>query len=153
FVFAWSDAWHRGGADIDDWDFGLVTRDRRPKPALDAIRVAFADAPFPRAASWPRVSVVVCSRNGERTLRECLDGILALDYPDFEVILVDDGSTDRTAEIGRDAGVRVVSAGGRGLGHARNVGLEAATGEIIAYIDDDAYPDPHWLRYLAGVFL
>lgn len=153
FVFAWSDAWHRGGADIDDWDFGLVTRDRRPKPALDAIRVAFADAPFPRAAPWPRVSVVVCSRNGERTLRECLDGILALDYPDFEVILVDDGSTDRTAEIGRDAGVRVVSAGGRGLGHARNVGLEAATGEIIAYIDDDAYPDPHWLRYLAAVFL
>src|SRR5437764_500434 len=45
YVFAWTDEWHRGGFDIDDWDFGLTDRDREPKPALTAVQEAFADAP------------------------------------------------------------------------------------------------------------
>jgi len=48
FVFAWTDEWHRGGQRIEDWDFGLTTRTRSPKPALEAVRQAFADAPFPK---------------------------------------------------------------------------------------------------------
>ncbi len=48
FVFAWSDEWHRGGYDIEDWDFGLTDRDRRPKPALAAVANAFAEVPFPQ---------------------------------------------------------------------------------------------------------
>jgi hypothetical protein len=48
FVFAWTDEWYRGGQDIDDWDFGLTDRERRPKPALAAVREACADVPFPR---------------------------------------------------------------------------------------------------------
>lgn len=152
FVFAWTDEWFRGGHDILDWDFGLTTRDRQPKPALAAVREAFAETPFPAGGPWPRISVVVCTYNGSRTLRDCLDGLQRLEYPDCEVIVVDDGSTDHSAAIAREYNVRLVSTGNRGLSAARNTGLEAATGEIVAYLDDDAYPDPHWLTYLASTF-
>lgn len=153
FVFAWTDEWYRGGSAIDDWDFGLTARDRRPKLALAAVRKAFAEVPFPPDLPHPRISVVICSYNGQRTIRDCLEGLLKLDYPNFEVLVVDDGSTDATAAIAREYGCRVISTENRGLSHARNVGMEAATGEIVAYIDDDAYPDPHWLTYLAATFL
>ncbi|MGH7264199.1 MAG: glycosyltransferase, partial [Candidatus Rokuibacteriota bacterium] len=153
FVFSWTDEWHRGGFDIQDWDFGLTRRDRRPKPALAAVRRAFAEVPLSKARLWPRVSVVVCSYNGARTIRDCLDGLLRLEYPDFEVIVVDDGSTDETARIAHEYGFRVISTPNRGLGSARNTGLAAATGDLVAYIDDDAWPDPHWLTYLADTFM
>jgi GT2 family glycosyltransferase len=97
--------------------------------------------------------VVVCSCNGARTIRDCFEGLRKLQYPDFEVIVVNDGSTDTTAAIADEYGFRVISTENRGLSSARNTGLEAATGEIVAYIDDDAYPDPHWLTYLASTFL
>jgi O-antigen biosynthesis protein len=153
FVFAWTDEWHRGGHDIMDWDFGLVRRDRQPKPALAAVREALAEVPFPKNLAWPRISVVVCSYNGARTIRHCGEGLLAVRYPDFEVIVVDDGSTDATAAIAREFGFRVISQPNRGLSSARNTGLTAATGEIVAYIDDDASPDPDWLTYLAATFM
>jgi len=153
FVFAWTDQWYRGGYAIEDWDFGLTDRDRRPKLALGAVRNAFAEVPFPPDLPWPRVSVVVCSYNGARTIGDCLEGLLHLEYPDFEVIVIDDGSTDSTAAIAAEYGVRLISTENRGLSHARNSGMEVATGEIVAYLDDDAYPDPHWLTYLAATFL
>jgi GT2 family glycosyltransferase len=163
FVFAWTDEWHvtyldeegraHGGFDIEDWDFGLTDRLRRPKPALAAVREAFAGVPLPQDLEWPRVSVVVCSLNGERTLRDCLDGLLALEYPDFEVIVVDDGSSDATAAIAREYGFRVITTENRGLASARNTGMAAGSGEIVAYLDDDARPDPHWLSFLAASFL
>ncbi len=152
FVFAWTDEWHRGGYDVEDWDFGLTRRDRRPKPALLAVRQALSELPFPKNGGWPRVSVVVCTYNGARTIRECLEALLRLDYPDVEVIVVDDGSTDATHAIAREYPFRLISTPNRGLSSARNTGWQAATGEIVAYIDDDAWPDPHWLRYLAHVF-
>jgi GT2 family glycosyltransferase len=85
-------------------------------------------------------------------IRDCLEGLSRLDYPDFEAIVVDDGSTDRTADIVGKYDVRLIRTENRGLSSARNTGLEAARGEIVAYLDDDAYPDPHWLRYLAWAF-
>jgi GT2 family glycosyltransferase len=154
FVFAWTDEWHRGGYEIKDWDFGLTTRDREPKPALEAVRQAFepepAIAPFP----LPRMSVVVCTYNGARTLRECLEAVLTLHYPDYEVIVVCDGSTDDSAQIANSFdGVRVIETPQRGLAAARNTGMEAANdAEIIAYIDDDAIADPDWLSHLAATF-
>lgn len=153
FVFAWTDEWHRGGFDIHDWDFGLVDRQRRAKPALAAVRDAFAEAPFPPNLKWPRISVVVCSYNGSRTIRECCEALQQLHYSDYEVIIVNDGSTDSTAEIAGDFDVRLISTENMGLSHARNLGLRAATGEIVAYLDDDAFPDPHWLTYLAATFM
>jgi len=151
FVFSWTDEWHRGGHDILDWHFGVTDRERRPKAALTALREAFIDVPLVPKPS-PRVSVVICTYNGERTLEETCAAVRALLYPDLEVILVDDGSTDASAEIGRAHRFTVLSTENRGLSSARNTGLERATGEIIAYLDDDAAPDPHWLTYLVDTF-
>ena len=150
FVFAWTDEWHRGEHEILDWDFGLVDRDRRPKLALDAVRRVFAEPVAPPAAGWPRASVVVCSFNGARWIAESLTALSAQEYPDYEVIVVDDGSTDDTAAIaGGFARVRLISTANGGLSRARNIGLAAATGEIVAYLDDDARPEPSWLTHLA----
>ena len=115
FVFAWTDEWHSylSGGDagrIEDWDFGL-TRPRPPSrsPRSRRCASAFADAPFGPARRWPRVSVVVCTYNGARTLpRLPATGSQRLDYPDYEVIVVDDGSTDATAAIAREYGVRLI---------------------------------------------
>ena len=153
FVFAWTDEWHRGGYDIEDWDFGLTTRDRRPKPALAAVQNAFSEVPFPPSLQWPLISVVVCSYNGSRTIRDCFAGLTRLSYPNYEVIVINDGSTDSTGKIASEYGFRVISTHNQGLSNARNLGCQAAAGEIVAYIDDDAYPDPHWLTYLAAAFM
>ena len=154
FAFAWTDEWHRGGHDIEDWDFGLVTRERQAKPALAALRRTYAELPFPADTKWPRISVVVCSYNGARTIGDTMEGLRHLAYPDFEVIVINDGSTDRTPEIvALYPGVRLISTANRGLSAARNTGWQQARGEIVAYIDDDAYPDPHWLQYIAWRFM
>ncbi|MDQ3929039.1 MAG: glycosyltransferase, partial [Chloroflexota bacterium] len=152
-VFSWTDEWFTGGYDIEDWDFGLTDRDRRPKPALAAVREANAEVPLSADLPWPRVSVIVCSHNGERTLPDCLEGVLELEYPDFQVIVVDDGYTDSTAAIAREYGIHLITTENLGLSNARNVGMKAATGEIVAYLDDDARPDSHWLTYLAATLL
>lgn len=147
-VFAWTDEWYRGGVEVDDWDFGLTDRARHPKPALAAVGRAFGDAPFGPGGRRPRVSVLVCTHNGAATLGECLEGIGRLRYPDVELIVVDDGSTDGSAAIACASGARVITTENRGLSAARNTALAAATGEVVAYIDDDATPDPDWLGYV-----
>jgi len=53
-IFAWTDEWYRGGFEIDDWDFGITTRDRSSKPALFAVSTAFDEVPFPPTVDWPR---------------------------------------------------------------------------------------------------
>lgn len=152
-IFSWTDEWYRGGAEVDDWAFGLTTEAREPKPALNVVRQAFSEVPFKADINWPGISIVVCSYNGARTIRDTLEAIQKLDYPDFEVIVVNDGSTDSTKAIAEDYNVRLISTENRGLSSARNTGMEMATGEIVAYLDDDAYPDTHWLKYLAHTFM
>lgn len=152
FVFSWTDEWHRGGHDVDDWAFGLTTADRRPKPALSAVSRAFSQAPFPPNRNWPSASVVVCAYNAAGTLRDCLDGLMELDYPDYDVIVVDDGSDDETSAIAAGFPVQLIRQPNQGLSRARNAGMRAASGEIIAYIDADARPDVHWLKHLATTF-
>ena len=152
FVFAWTDEWWRGGFDIEDWDFGLVDRQRNPKPALEKVSKVFAEIPFSGVKELPLISVVVCSYNGSATIRDCLEGLQKIDYPLYEVIVINDGSKDRLAEIVREYPVRLITTPNRGLSNARNTGMMEAKGEIVAYIDDDAYPDPQWLRYLAYAY-
>ncbi len=149
-VFAWTDEWYHGTHLVGDWKFGLTTRTRTAKPALHVVQKAFAEStPPPRANHWPRVSVVVCSYNGAATIHDTLEGLRNLDYPDFEVIVVNDGSTDSTPDIVSEyPSVKLVTTENRGLSNARNTGIETSEGDLVAFIDDDAYPDSLWLKYL-----
>ena len=155
-AFAWTDEWWRGGHTVDDWTFGLVDRDRRPKPAASAVAAAFRDAPFSpeRQRGWPRVSVVVCAYNAADTVEECLASLEQLTYPNYEIILVNDGSKDRTGGIGHAHDrVHVIDIPNGGLSAARNVGLAEATGEIVAFTDADTRVDRDWLTFLVQPFL
>ena len=155
-AFAWTDEWWRGGHTIEDWRFGLVDAQRRTKPAAVAVAKAFADAPFSADAKtrWPRVSVVVCAYNAADTIEDNLVSLEQLDYPDYDIILVNDGSRDGTGEIGtRHPRVRVIDIPNGGLSAARNVGLAEATGEIVAYTDADTRVDRDWLTHLVQPFL
>ena len=150
-VFAWTDEWFTGGHLIEDWAFGLVDRERDPKPALAEVERQYSGRLPPALSRYPRVSVVVCAYNAERTIEQCLASLARLDYPDYEVIVVNDGSTDRTLEIAeRWEYCRILSGPNRGLSAARNLGAEAADGEIVAYTDSDCVADPDWLTYLVA---
>src|SRR5579885_931328 len=82
-VFAFTDEWHTGGAEITDWAFGLVTRDRTRKRAFDAVGEVFRSPLPPPLIDSPRVSVVVPAYNAAATLDECLGSLAQLNYPDY----------------------------------------------------------------------
>ena len=148
-VFAWTDEWFTGGHLIEDWAFGLVDRERQAKPSLAEVERTYGGPLPPPLPRYPRVSVVVCAYNAERTMDACLASLEVLNYPDYEVIVVNDGSRDRTLEIAESYPYcRIISQPNKGLSVARNVGAEAATGEIVAYTDSDCVADPDWLAYL-----
>ncbi|MDB6068701.1 MAG: glycosyl transferase family 2 [Pedosphaera sp.] len=154
-VFSYTDDWWRGGRQVEDWTMGLTTRDRQQKDSYRAVQKMFRLAPYFPLASTPRVSVVVASYQGERTLKACLDSLMRLNYPNYEVILVDDGSTDGTPVIGMlHKDVRYFRHGTNlGLSVARNTGIAAASGEIVAFTDSDCRADEDWLYYLVGDLL
>ncbi|MCX6927732.1 MAG: glycosyltransferase, partial [Verrucomicrobia bacterium] len=154
-VFTFTDDWWRDGRPIEDWKMGLVSRDRQPKAAFRTTQRMFRIAPSFPLPRYPRVSVVVASYNGERTLKPCLDSLERLNYPDYEVILVDDGSSDATREIAlAHPKVRYFRHEvNLGLSVARNTGIAAAAGEIIAFTDSDCRADEDWLYYLVGGLL
>lgn len=151
-VFSWTDEWFRGGQNVEGWEFGLTRQNRQKKPALAAVSDAFANAPFPKNFAWPGITVIVCSYNGASTIRETLNSLESLDYPDYQVIVVDDGSTDDTAALSSEYDFELIRTENCGLSNARNTGLRRASNEIVAYIDDDAFADCDWLKYLAVMF-
>lgn len=151
-VYAWSDRWFNAGEEITDWAFGLIDREGREKPALTAVREAFFEEPAtPERASF---SVIVCTRNGRERIGPCLRSLEKLHGPRPELIVVDDGSTDGTAEIVESEfpGVKLLRQEPSGLSAARNAGAEAAGGELLAFTDDDCEADADWLAELAAVF-
>jgi len=97
---------------------------------------------------WPLVSVVVPVYNGAQHIGDCLSSILRQDYPALELIVVDDGSTDATAERVRAFGdaVKYVRQDNSGSAVARNLGVELARGEYIAFNDGDDLWAPHRLK-------
>jgi len=148
-VYAWTDEWAVGGQPIEDWDFGLVDRKRRPKPALRSVSECYQRSLYDgRDGDWPRVSVVCCAYNAAATLEETLASLSWLTYPDYEVIVIDDGSRDATALLAERYPCRLIRVANGGLSRARNLGIQAATGEIVAFIDSDASADPDWLYFL-----
>jgi O-antigen biosynthesis protein len=149
-IYSFSDSWYKDGREIADWQFGVTSRERQPKPAYAAVQSAFHAAPYFPLPDAPRVSVVVACYNGARTLKGCLESLQHLNYPDYEVILVDDGSADETSQIaGSFPHLRFLRhATNQGLSVARNTGIQAATGEIVAFTDADCRADEDWLHYL-----
>lgn len=94
------------------------------------------------SGSFGKVSVIVPVYNGERYLEECLESLFSQSYPDIEVIVVNDGSTDSTADIlqrlvedGNE--LKIVTTPNGGLSHARNIGMAAACGDYVYFLDSD----------------
>jgi GT2 family glycosyltransferase len=139
-----------GDQAVEDWDFGLVDRAREPKPGLAAVREVYTAELHELLPAEPKVSVVICSYNAAGTLAECLDSLLALKYPHREIIVVNDGSKDNTREILGRYPVRAIHVPNGGLSRARNLGAEAATGDIVVYTDADVRVDPDWVTYLVA---
>lgn len=149
-VYAWSDRWWNAGAEVTDWDFGLVDRAGRAKPALAAI----GRATLPWKPAGLRFSVIVCTRNGADRIGECLRAISGLRDTGYETIVVDDGSEDGTADlVAREfPEVRLLRLEACGLSAARNAGAAQARGEILAFTDDDCMPDAEWLCRLGRIY-
>jgi len=150
-AYAWCDLSLNNGREVLDWDFGLTDRDGREKPAYGVCSNFKATPPPPSARTF---SVIVCTRNGGARIASCLSAIARMDGKPFETIVVDDGSTDGTAELvaGKFPDVRLISIPPSGLSAARNIGADAATGEILAFTDDDCEPDREWLVRLDRAF-
>lgn len=106
----------------------------------------------------PEISIIVPVYNVENYLRECLDSIILQDFPDWECILVDDGSTDNSGRIcdqyvARDSRFVVIHQPNGGLSSARNVGLKRAKGRFLSFIDSDDWVAPDFLSTLRGLLL
>lgn len=105
------------------------------------------------AGSKPPISVIVCSRDRPLSLAQCLDSIKRIDYPEFEVIVVDNASrADSTREVVLRAGFHYLREDRAGLNWARNCGVRASRYPIVAFIDDDALASPGWLAGFARAF-
>lgn len=103
------------------------------------------------------ISVIIPVYNAEKTIRRCLDSIINSKYEDYEVILIDDGSTDNSAAIiseyaNNDKRIKNVSQLNSGPSSARNKGLELSQGKIIAFVDSDDYVRDDYLEQLANAF-
>lgn len=125
-----------------------------------AVRAAGLDRDHPPAAPawtgpWPPVTVAVCTRDRPEELAECLAALMDLEYPDIDIIVVDNApATAAGAEIcARYPRVRRVLEPRPGLNWARNRAVLEAHGEVLAFTDDDVRVDPSWLRELVPAFL
>jgi GT2 family glycosyltransferase len=147
-VYSWTDEWQIFDSAIEGWAFGVTEADRQPKLGLSVLREVFhLNHNQLRPGLKPLVSVIVCAHNATATIEECLRSLSRLRYPNYEIIVVDDGSTDGTGPISAACGARLIRIERGGLSRARNTGIKAARGSILAFIDADAYADPDWLTF------
>jgi glycosyltransferase involved in cell wall biosynthesis len=95
----------------------------------------------------PKVSVILTIKNEERTIGHAIESMLRVDYPDYEVIVVDGGSEDKTLDIAKNHRVRIIQTRDSTPGQGRNVGIRDSSHPIIAFIDGDCYVErKDWLR-------
>lgn len=102
------------------------------------------------ASSLPRVSIIVPVRNGAATIASCLESLLAQDYPAdrFEIVVVENDSSDDTAEVVARHPVRLLRTRTPGIANARNLGLAASDADVVAHTDTDCLADRRWLTEL-----
>jgi cellulose synthase/poly-beta-1,6-N-acetylglucosamine synthase-like glycosyltransferase len=99
------------------------------------------------------ITVVICSRNRPALLGKCLEGVAALMPPPDEVLVVDNSDGNKETEtMARKYSARYTVEATPGLSRARNRGMAESNTDIVAYVDDDATPDVHWLRFLLEPF-
>lgn len=100
----------------------------------------------------PKISVVIPALDEERELGEYLESLVNQSFRDFEVVVVDNGSTDATARIAQGYGCRLLYEGRRGASFARQCGFTSAQAEIIASTDADTVVSPDWLELIYRTF-
>lgn len=108
-----------------------------------------------RVTSGELISVIMPTHNRAALLGDAIRSVLDQTYPNWELIVVNDGSTDDTLDVLAefdDPRIRVLSSGGVGSAAARNIGLEVASGSVIAYLDDDNRFDRDWLKAVAHTY-
>jgi glycosyltransferase involved in cell wall biosynthesis len=101
-----------------------------------------------------KISIIIPVHNASSTLVQCLEAVKAVDYPDFETILVDDSSTDASIDIAKGYAVKTLALtqGPCGPGYARNQGAEIADGDILFFVDSDVLLKPDTLQKVADAF-
>jgi len=118
---------------------------------IPAPRQTAPDLP-PFASEWPRASIIIVAyRTAGRYIRNCLDALRRLDYPDHEILVVDNASPDDSLQViraeARDE-IVIASDKNRGFSGGCNLGIAQATGEVIVLLNFDTEVDPAWLREL-----
>lgn len=138
--------------------FGALSANTVKVMALDSLAVFYrlkvlkyyakAEVP-PKLKALPFVSVVIACPRGSKVLDECIAALEKQTYRDFEVIVLPDADLD----LGERAlDLRVIPTGKVRPAEKRNIGIDNAKGSIVAFIDDDAYPEAHWLEYAIKYF-
>ena len=130
-----------------------LTQWRQARTVSMQLAVAQLRPPSQDPAVWPRVSVIVCTKDRADSLEACLTSLAKLDYREYEVVVVDNASaTDTTRDVSSRFPVRYVREERPGLDWARNRGIGESQYEIVAFTDDDVEVDSGWLRGIARAF-
>ncbi len=102
----------------------------------------------------PLVSIIIPVKNGQKIIRRCLDSLKALNYPNYEIIVVDDNSSDETRQILTSySGIQVIETSGIGPSGCRNLGIKLSKGEYLAFTDADCLVHSEWLNELLKGFV
>jgi len=102
--------------------------------------------------SQPIISVIICMHNSEKTIGHCIKSVITQNYPreKFEILVIDNGSTDRSVEIAKVAADLVIKSEAHSIGYLRNIGCRKAKGKFLAFIDSDCLAMANWLKTITN---
>lgn len=100
----------------------------------------------------PFVSIVITVKNEEKRIKETLESLMRIDYPCYEVILVDGGSSDHTVDIAKNYPIKIFQENNSTPSRGRNIGIKKSSGEIIAFTDGDCVVERSWLKNAVDLF-